>query len=293
MCVGVVGRADALFLFTGADTGAMPPRVSFAITGFGPFGGVPANPTQALLEGEKEGGAPSTSSPLLAALPPALASRVRSTTILPVSAAAVRAWAWAAAENRKRADLPIQNGGENIENTAASLTVALHLGVNAESSGGGFALEAAAYNAADFRLPDVDGVCLECGPIEEGVARGSVRTSGLPVERLVRRLVEKGAARGVGCLSLPPLRLPWARPPVPLEPTPLPPAVRVSTCAGRYLCNFLYFLSLGLDDGGGRTALFVHVPPVDCVSLEDQAAFLAELMAAIVEEVEGEARSPA
>jgi len=255
----------------------MPPRLTFIITGFGPFGPVSANPTQLLLENlQPKGDAARPASPLLAALPPSLAGRVTSATVLPVSLAAARAWAASEAEQQ-------QGGGGG----QASLTLALHLGVNAESSGGGFCLEAAAYNTANFRLPDADGACPACGPIEAGVAGGATRTSGVPVERLVERLVRAGAARRVGFGSRccrPAVAA--GSPAVAASPAPLPPPVRVSTCAGRYLCNFLYYLSLGLQ-GAGRLSLFVHVPPAEAVSIGDQAAFLAALMQACVEELEG------
>ena len=276
--------------------------VRFTLTGFGPFGGVEANPTQALLEEgeEKEGrssrGADPAPAPppsrLLAALPPALAARVTRTAILPVSAAAATSWAASEAEAARA-----EAAGDSF------LTVGLHLGVDAAAGGhasrGVFALEAAAYNAAAFRLPDADGVVWEGRAVDPGRPWGEARTTALPLERVVARLVAGGAAVRAGPSATP--------------GSPPPPAVRVSTCPGRYLCNWLYFVSLGLSPspaaaaaaaaaaapgGGGeesssrespfpsRTALFVHVPPSGVVGLEDQAAFLAALMGAIVAEVE-------
>ena len=234
----------------------MPPAVRFTITGFGPFGGVDVNPTQALLEEAEEGGR----ALLASALPPDLAARVHSTAILPVSAAAATAWAAAEAEALTADD--------------ASFTVALHLGVDASPGGpasrGTFALEAAGYNSCAFRIPDADGVCLEGCPVEAGRPQGEARTTRLPLERVVGRLVAAGAAVE-GTSSSPSL-----------------PAVRVSTCPGRFLCNQLYYLSLGLSQRQQRrTALFVHVPPAEVVGLGAQAAFLAALLGAIVAEVEG------
>jgi pyrrolidone-carboxylate peptidase len=298
------------------------PRVRFIITGFGPFPGVPDNPTQRLLQGSVGGGGdgdePSARRPppppgsLAAALPPALAARVAATAVLPVSAAAARAWAAANATTTTTA---------SDDGATTTVTVFVHLGVNADHShAGGFALEARAANCAQFRVPDVDGARHGGCPVEEGVSPEAARVTGLPLEALAARLEasgwawkkgEEGGGGGGGGGGAQPWWDWWSRRArterTRTPPTPPKPHVRISVDAGRYLCNFLYFLSLGAceaeggggecgcDGGGGgagtrarRHALFVHVPPAEVVPLVDQAAFLAALLQAIVDEVEGE-----
>ena len=99
----------------------MPRRLTFALTGFGPFGDVTANPTQLLLEAPPaDGGAapdPPTS-PLLAALPPSLAARVASVTVLPVTLAAARAWASVEAEKEEGKKKRQVNGSPPAEHWA-------------------------------------------------------------------------------------------------------------------------------------------------------------------------------
>jgi pyrrolidone-carboxylate peptidase len=58
----------------------------------------------------------------------------------------------------------------------------------------------------------------------------------------------------------------------------------VSGDAGRYVCNFTYFVSLmecaRLREGAGREvhALFVHVPPFDEMAESEQLVCLRRLM---------------
>lgn len=280
--------------------------VRFVITGFGPFAGVDDNPTQRLLVRGGRGSAPSS---LASALPPDLAARVASTAVLPVSAAAARAWV---AEQHVTTTTVTTATPAAEGSTSTTTVVFVHLGVNAQHHAGGFALEKTAVNCADFRVPDVDGLCGGRCCIEDGVGLDAERTTGLPLEALLARLARVGwRADGGDRTDRPPRpwwawwrgRRPSARPPV-----------RISTDAGRFLCNFIYFLSLGACDSGGcgcvgdgdgggarswqggaatrrhrrREALFVHVPPAEVVPLEEQAAFLVDLMRAIVDEVEGE-----
>ena len=60
--------------------------------------------------------------------------------------------------------------------------------------------------------------------------------------------------------------------------------VIISTDPGRFLCNFIYYKSLrnSSRDGGGAIPLFVHVPPVSVVALENQIYFVKALIECII-----------
>lgn len=57
--------------------------------------------------------------------------------------------------------------------------------------------------------------------------------------------------------------------------------VDLSTNAGRFVCNWVYYNSLMLAEANGAAALFVHVPPASVVPVERQVQFIAELLDAI------------
>ena len=69
--------------------------------------------------------------------------------------------------------------------------------------------------------------------------------------------------------------------------------MRPSLDAGRYVCNWTYYLSL-LHSQKARQrrsrplhALFLHVPPAAAIPLPRQFAFLLDLLAAIAEQLGG------
>ncbi|KAJ0397263.1 hypothetical protein ATCC90586_008868 [Pythium insidiosum] len=128
----------------------------------------------------------------------------------------------------------------------------LHLGVNAGSTQ--FALERIGYNVADFRIPDERGWVAKQEVIASGEAE-SLSTQ-LPLDDMLEKL--KGHTD----------------------------LVDISTDPGRYICNFVFFHSLKwakdtMATEGGATqhhALFVHVPQFSVIPLEDQAAFIRQVI---------------
>lgn len=68
--------------------------------------------------------------------------------------------------------------------------------------------------------------------------------------------------------------------------------VRPSLDAGRYVCNFTFYLSLLHSQkqrqrrGRPIHALFLHVPPVAVVPLQQQFGFLLDLLQAIARQLE-------
>lgn len=126
------------------------------------------------------------------------------------------------------------------ERGKATVTL-LHLGVAEGSTE--YRLERAAYNEASFRIPDVSGKCLEQRIVE---GQPDVLASTAPVERVLRALQDA--------------TVDGPRPTV------------ISDDPGRFVCNYLYFSALAASAAAGIEArvLFLHVPPAECASVEEQ-----------------------
>ena len=127
------------------------------------------------------------------------------------------------------------------ERGKATVTL-LHLGVAEGSTE--YRLERAAYNEASFRIPDMRGECPQQQKIVEG--QPDVLASTAPVERVLRALDD---ARVDG-----------------------QPLMVISDDPGRFVCNYLYFRVLAACAAAGIEArvLFLHVPPTECASVEEQ-----------------------
>eukprot|EP00300_Choanocystis_sp_HF-7_P009916 c16698_g1_i1.p1 GENE.c16698_g1_i1~~c16698_g1_i1.p1 ORF type:complete len:226 (-),score=28.23 c16698_g1_i1:14-691(-) len=131
--------------------------------------------------------------------------------------------------------------------------VFLHLGVAASSPR--FCIEQSAWNDATFR------VCDEAGnqPIQHCIAEtlplGACRQTTLPLASICASLERSGYGGDVFGLSQDP---------------------------GRFVCNYIYFTSLGATEGLDRTAsLFLHIPPFEAIAFERQLGFVLALMDAI------------
>ena len=240
----------------------------FHVTGFGKFAGVASNPTSVMVPRLAEYARLN----LNMHRPPLNAMVISDTTVLVVSTVAVDAHL-AALE----AELAARCGADD------DVHVLLHFGVAA--SRGLFSLEVAAYNTADFGVPDEAGLVLTGAPITADEAMGVPRRCVLPLQWLATRLCDRH-----------------------LE-------AEVSDDPGRYICNWTYFRSCqttarlnavarsGGGSGGGAAAvaaaasaaaavpddvrarrfhsLFVHVPLFAVASLDEQLSMAATLMADI------------
>lgn len=271
-------------------------RVRFIITGFGPFGGVPINPTSQIAE------------QLVAFLQQEakLENLQVETTILEVSAQAVKQFL------DNLSIIPQQQ--EHV--------VMLHLGVNYR--GTGFQLETCAYNDATFRIPDeqdyqptkdrivpelpwdatvkttldVNALCQQlqtqysannndlASIVSGGVAstkrslRGSLLegnggSSGTQQKDDNSDIVEMSGTRRVGC------------------------KVFASTDPGRFVCNYTYCYSLHkfcqqpTSAAKSKTmqgtptvwSLFLHVPPVNIIPIDTQLKFVVDLIESIQEQI--------
>lgn len=153
--------------------------------------------------------------------------------------------------------------------------IMLHLGVDIGSSH--FVLEQCAYNDATFRVPDELGYQPTNIKVEERDEFAMVRQTTLPLDQIT--------------LSRPLLST----------------NCQISSDPGRYVCNYTYFKSLTycahldsttsinthndssniLDDDDPKNnkrivhALFLHVPPLEAIPLEEQVNFILHLMEVI------------
>ena len=241
-----------------------PPRVVFHLTGFGVFNGVADNPTSHLmreLPGELE------TRPYISAE----GIEVRSYDVLEVSAheggrRLLELFGRAGGDGGNRLGQDVGSGGATM-----TTTVFVHCGVNAGAKE--FALETQGVNEATFEAPDNRGYCPTMAPVDEDNPDTTHRrVTTVPVPRVLERL------RGMG----------WGK-----------DLLRDSRDAGRFVCNYVYYTSLGLCEeltapgeayehlpaSGGLHSLFLHVPPFEMIPKERQLAFLADCLSATAAEL--------
>jgi pyroglutamyl-peptidase len=100
------------------------------------------------------------------------------------------------------------------------------------------AIERVAINVLDFTLPDNDGVLLEGEPIDSSGPAAWFST--LPIKRVAAR---------------------WLEEEIPSY---------LSNTAGTYICNQMLYTALRLGQAREFSASFIHLPPLEKVSLEKQ-----------------------
>lgn len=128
-------------------------------------------------------------------------------------------------------------------------TCVLHLGV--AQGRRRLSLECRAVNTADFRIPDVRGFVAQGEPVVERAAPGCSEYSTLPLPELL------GAMHDARVHA------------------------EISTDAGRYICNYIYFRSLHEAAPLGIPVLFMHVPDFRDLSEADQRQGVEALLYAL------------
>jgi pyroglutamyl-peptidase len=131
------------------------------------------------------------------------------------------------------------------------VVVLLHFGVNASTTR--FELEIQAFNEAHFSCPDQAGYAPQHCPLDpdRSLPLSHRRKTKLPVETLATALRVAGHDCGV------------------------------SSSAGRYVCNAVFYTSMRLAERNGSHVLFVHVPPHQFQPLHAQLSFFSDLLSAI------------
>ncbi len=133
---------------------------------------------------------------------------------------------------------------ERLENNEHLPTFVVHLGVDEKCQQ--IKLENRAFNEAKFRIPDQSGWKPDGIPINGAEKCSYFRETKLPIGNLAAALQKYN--------------------------------VLVSKDAGRYVCNYSYFVSLEeASQREGIFPLFVHVPLFSKVSKERQLEFLGAL----------------
>jgi pyroglutamyl-peptidase len=145
----------------------------------------------------------------------------------------------------------VESMKQHVDQASSGPVFYVHFGVN----GGGQVvhLERFAYNCADFRVPDQRGLQPRASPIEPSKPLDCPLSSTLNLERIAFRMMQKGR-----------------------------PEVRLSVDPGRFLCNYVYYSS-ALQHSG--RALFVHVPPSNCIAPPMLYDIAVELLAVIADEL--------
>ena len=132
-------------------------------------------------------------------------------------------------------------------NSSSTRTVFIHMGVNVSVPR--FQLELQGRNEATFTCPDESGWAPIKIPIDgEHTDLKTMCQTNLRLNHILDRLINQGFD------------------------------VEISTDAGRFVCNWVYYNSLKMSNQCGSCALFVHVPPVSIVPVEEQLAFITALM---------------
>jgi pyroglutamyl-peptidase len=152
---------------------------------------------------------------------------------------------------RMHAKLQLPSPADGHAKAQSPTVILLHFGV--DSSALRFELELQACNEANFSCPDQAGYRpVHCALDSDArLSLSHRRKTKLPIGKLAASLRMAGHDCGV------------------------------STDAGRYVCNYVYYNSLRLAEANGSLALFVHVPPHAAQSLDAQLAFFSDLVSVI------------
>lgn len=120
----------------------------------------------------------------------------------------------------------------------------IHLGVHGDTNC--MLLEKSAYNNMTFRISDQCGYSPNMECIRDDVALDFPLDTDLDIEHMASQLLREEFE------------------------------VAISHDPGRFLCNYIYYKSLNHFTCSGQTknAIFIHVPPVDKMNIEDQIHFV-------------------
>ena len=136
----------------------------------------------------------------------------------------------------------------------------IHLGVDSGAST--IKLETTAYNNMSFRVPDQTGYKPDLLTIIPTVGFDSPLVSCLDISALCEEMVSEK------CCAI------------------------ISTDPGRYLCNFIYYRSLCFCENNNKLSsrrscqsMFIHVPAIDVITLEDQVSFVKRAVETLVHSI--------
>lgn len=142
--------------------------------------------------------------------------------------------------------------------------VFIHIGV--DSNGTAIKLEQCAYNNMNFRVPDERGYQPALTPIDTEFEVDTPLLSAIPLPIVCDK---------VNCT-------------IASCSTPGDIDITLSTDPGRFLCNYIYYNSLQLQQlhNRPRHAVFVHVPALTTLRFENQVSSIKNIVRQIVANVE-------
>jgi len=238
---------------SGGDPATQRSQLVMHLTGFGPFGNVSENPTSIICRQLRDlvdyGRQPEGVNPTVLEEFSKAGVSLRGLDALEVSAEACNQ-----AIPRIVTNLDAAVAAAGNSDGAASAAALIHLGVASGSKG--IRLECRAANVADFRIPDARGRQSRGEAVVEGAEPVLYTTLQLP--ELLSELHDSGMM-----------------------------ACEISTDAGRYLCNYVYFASLHACQSTRIPVLFVHVPSFEDMACPQQVTAVLLLVLAIARQLRG------
>lgn len=255
--------------------------VRFVVTGFGPFQGVPSNPTTVLVEKLIDFLAHHENSAVLKSLATTTRTLVLETAVEDVETQLEHLFDETVAEYQESDE----NEGES--DVVNRMTILLHLGVN--YCGRKFQIESCAYNNANFGVADERGYRPTKVPICSKYNLETCLETALNVSQLMRAVVN--------CKQSDNQRRDSQHNKQQIDNQN--DTVKISTDPGRFVCNYTYFYSMNkfgcckfMNESECPPAthdktrcLFLHVPPFGIIPETEQLHFLGRLMEAIYEQV--------
>jgi len=236
--------------------------IKIVLTGFGCFSNVTLNPTQQIIEIlQKENWRPTT-------------TITADKSIVELTTEIIEVSTTAASEFLDKIAINFTNQINRNSTTDDDILIyMIHLGVDSNATS--FKLENMCYNNMTFRVPDQRGFQPSGIPIDTTEAFDGACATALPLMEVNATLIDEGYP------------------------------VVVSSDPGRYLCNYIYFKSLQYTSGLNHTqqqqqqqgrsldlletprrrqhhSLFIHVPPLTVVPLEQQCSFIKNAVERIV-----------
>ena len=227
--------------------------INVVMTGFGPFGGVPDNPSAVLAHSVMENH------------PTSHSWRVVKCKILEVSKQACDTELMSIFDTFKSSS---NSKGEGKSQAVEPSPIFLHVHLGVHSGANCFHVERKAYNIDDFRIPDNNGVQIRGKRISHAIQSETLNTS-IDVQSLCAELLSQDAIKHRD------LKTPQNQDKVICTPSSDP---------GRFLCNHVYFKSMEhCTHHDKHHSIFIHVPPFRCMSKDVQIRTLLLLLDTLCE----------
>jgi len=227
-------------------------KVQFVVTGFGPFQGVPTNPTTAIVQ-------------QLSAQPSSSAD-AKSSKNISLSYTVVKTHIFATAAETVQKELNCLYHELLQTVNYDTITIIMHVGVH---KGTQFHLEKNAYNDATFRIPDEQGYQPQQVKIIPNEELGTCHETSLPIENICRELSLSSSY------------------PVVASTNPGRFVCNYTYCLSAAQCENIQKEHWTCAKENKRIfhSLFVHVPKFSVIPMEEQMKFLYDLMEVITKQL--------